>query len=127
MIVIQMLISTISIICIIFICVFVFNGGTIFDLMTISGFGYIEDDIVKDVNNLLDESNKTSVVMIAESDIFVHTGSRRNITFAPILNSIKVEMYDNSSVTVPVTDINRLISLFVQFKKEFNYTPYPLS
>jgi hypothetical protein len=95
--------------------------------MTISRFGYIEDDIVKDVNNLLDESNKTSVVMIAESDIFVHTGSRRNITFAPILNSIKVEMYDNSSVTVPVTDINRLITLFVQFKKEFNYTPYPLS
>lgn len=124
MIILQLIISTVSIICIILISVFIFNGGTIFDLMTLSGFRYIEDEVVKDINYIFDETNNSSVVMIAESDVFIHTGTRNNITFVPLLNSVKVELYNKTTITVPIKDINRLIPLFIRFKKEFNYTPY---
>lgn len=110
---------------IIFFSIFLYNGGTIFDLLTFANFNYIYTKIQNDINKALTNSNKEIEYNIAPSEIYIYTTGPETITFEPILDTITIMQADKTKVSLDLyKDVARLVPIFALLKREFQYESY---
>lgn len=113
---------------IIFFCIFLYNGGTIYDLITFANFNSIYNKIDSDIANTLHKSNSSVEYNIAPSEIYIYKTGEDAITYIPLLNQISITQQDKTVSILDVTkDIGRLVPIFASLKREFVYTPFNIS
>lgn len=122
---INIIIFLIGFVIIIFFSIFLYNGGTIFDLLTFANFNYIYTKIQNDINKALTNSNKEIEYNIAPSEIYIYTTGPETITFEPILDTITIMQADKTKVSLDLyKDVARLVPIFALLKREFQYESY---
>ena len=109
---------------IIFFCVFLYMGGTIFDLITFSDFNYIYTKINNDITDILEKNNSDIEYNIAPNSIYIYQTSSNYINFDPMLNQISIEEKDKRTVLDVDKDIQKLVPIFALLKREFNFNAF---
>ncbi|QKE44577.1 hypothetical protein Yalta_130 [Yalta virus] len=110
---------------IVFFCIFLYNGGTIFDLITLANFNSIYKYIDKNISDALYNSNESISYNIAPTEIYVYKTNAEAIEFIPLLNQISVTQQDKITTILDVNkDIARLVPIFANLKREFIYPSF---
>lgn len=124
----NIIVFLVGFIIIVFFCIFLYNGGTIYDLITFSNYNSIYDKINTDIKISLQNSNKVIEYNVAPSEIYIYKTSEDSVSFVPLLNQISITQQDK---TVSVLDVNkdvaRLVPVFAGLAREFNYTAFNIS
>lgn len=124
----NLIVFFIGFIFIIFFCVFLYNGGTIFDLITFSNFNYIYTKISRDIDSALKENNSSIEYNIAPTNFYIYKIGEEAITFNSLLNQVTVLKQDKTKIILDVyKDVPRLITIFASLKREFNYKSFNIS
>lgn len=105
---------------ILFLIVFFYHGGTIFDLLSLPNFVYVYKEITTEIKEVLERNQKNKLITVAENNEFIYTSIQQTLIFDPLLNSIIVKTKNNGQVTIPMSDTKRLVPLFVRFNKVFD-------
>jgi hypothetical protein len=124
----DLIIFIIGFVFIIFFCIFLYNGGTIFDLITFSNFNYIYTKIENDIDKSLKTSNKEIEYNIAPTEIYIYRIGEEAIAFNALLNQITITQQDKTKISLDVyKDLPRLVPIFALLKREFNYESFNIS
>lgn len=124
----DLIIFIIGFVFIIFFCIFLYNGGTIFDLITFSNFNYIYTKIANDIDKALKDSNKEIEYNIAPTEIYIYRIGEEAIAFNPLLNQVTITQQDKTKISLDVyKDLPRLVPIFALLKREFNYESFNVS
>lgn len=125
---IDIIVFLIGFVFIIFFCIFLYNGGTIYDLITFADFNSIYNKIDSDISNALHTSNNSIEYNIAPSEIYIYKTSSDAVEFVPLLNQISITQQDKTISILDVNkDIGRLVPIFASLKREFIYTPFNIT
>lgn len=112
---------------IVFFCIFLYNGGTIFDLITFANFNSIYKYIDKSILDALHNSNETISYNIAPTEIYVYKTNSDAVEFIPLLNQISITQQDKVTTILDVNkDIARLVPIFANLKREFIYPSFDM-
>lgn len=124
----DLIIFLIGFVFIVFFCIFLYNGGTIYDLITFANFDSIYKKIDDDIYSALHNSNAVVEYNIAPSQIYVYKTSDDVVSFDPLLNQITITQQDKTRTVLNVEkDIGRMVSLFASLNRTFPYTPFNMS
>lgn len=121
---INIIIFSLGFIVIIFFCIFLYMGATIFDLITFSDFNYIYTKINNDIMNILEKNNSDIEYNIAPNSIYIFQTSSNYINFDPMLNQISIEEKDKRTTLDIEKDIQKIVPVFALLKREFNFDAF---
>lgn len=121
---INILIFCLGFIVIIFFCIFLYMGATIFDLITFSDFNYIYTKINNDIIGILEKNNSDIEYNIAPNSIYIYQTSSNYINFDPMLNQISIDEKDKRTTLDINKDIQKLVPIFSLLKREFNFDAF---
>lgn len=105
-----------------FILYVLYNGTSIFELISLSSFNYIyskiDEDVVTAIKNTMGENNKLT---FAVSNTYIYK-ERAPVRSHSAVNEIRVTQNQTNPILNITTDEGKVITLIKDLKREFTYT-----
>lgn len=109
-------------------CIFLYSGGTIFDLITNSDFDYIHTKIKEDIKKaLLSVNNDVVNYQVSVTPNFIYITERDIVEFNSLNNELIVTTQTGSKITLNMqNDVAKIIPLFSKLNKNFIFKSYSI-
>lgn len=112
----------------IFVCIFLYFGGTIFELITNSDFNYIHSKIKEDIKKILQEENNNDFkYQISVLPGFIYLTDNDVIDYDSLNNNIIVSVQDKSKKILNIQDdLSKIVPIFSRLKTKFDFEKYSI-